>query len=285
MTNHEDFEGLAAGYAFHALEPEDEQLLAAHLLTCASCARLVADTAALGAAFAGLVTPEPTPPPPADLRARILAAAAAEPREPLEPREPPERNAEPAREAAPVAARPYTGHPSASRPVQRDAGAPGRSPRRLRRSRLLVGAVAAIIGIGVAVPATLAVSGNDKPPSSTSALAQALLKSGAREVTLHSETGSSVAKAVLNDRGVVMVASGLPVNDKSRTTYVLWAADRNGSQTPVATFDVSGGSPVLVSASKLPAEAADISQVAISYESGRKAPVKPSDVVLSGSTA
>ena len=45
MSDHEDFEGLAAGYALHALEPEEEQRLAAHLLTCQDCARLVADAA------------------------------------------------------------------------------------------------------------------------------------------------------------------------------------------------------------------------------------------------
>src|SRR5258708_39692490 len=76
---HADFEALAAGYALHALEPEDEQRLSAHLVSCPECARLVADTASLGAAFTDLLEPE-TPPP--GLRERILAAATAESRGP-----------------------------------------------------------------------------------------------------------------------------------------------------------------------------------------------------------
>src|SRR5438132_13164530 len=92
---HAEYEALAAGYALHAREPEDEQLLSAHLVTCLSCARLVADTALLGAAFADLLEPETTSP---GLRDRVLAAAAAQPRslpEPLgAPRIPPAMSTE-----------------------------------------------------------------------------------------------------------------------------------------------------------------------------------------------
>ena len=75
-ADHSDFEALAAGYALHALEPEDEQRLSAHLMTCRECARIVADTASMGAAFTELL--DAVPPPPG-LRERILAAATAAP--------------------------------------------------------------------------------------------------------------------------------------------------------------------------------------------------------------
>jgi hypothetical protein len=274
MTEHEDFEGLAAGYALHALEPQDEQRLAVHLLTCQSCARLVADTAALGAAFAGFLEPEP---PPAGLRERILAAAVAEPRA-----------------AIPLPADSATG-PAAERSARPTAApvAPRRPDdkvhHRLRmrrmqvRGRVAVGVLAAAVGIGVAVPVTLAVSDGGKASNPNTALAQLLLEPHAREVTLRGPSPAALARAVLTDNGVYLLADGLPVNDRTRSIYVLWAAKTPGAPAAVATFDVRNGSPVQLTATKLPFKRVDISQMAISYEPGRKAPDRPSDVVLSGS--
>lgn len=286
MTGHDEFEGLAAGYALHSLEPDDEQQLAAHLLTCPSCARMVADTAALGAAFADSLTPEP---PPAGLRDRILAAAAAEP-----------RTTTPAGETGlsrPPAEQPPL--PSGAEPVapprrRQLVGGSGRARghrggdgnrRGKVTGRLAVGVLAAAVGVGVAVPVTLAVSDRNAPATSSSALAQWLLAPGAREVTLTGIGTTSVAKAVLTDRGVYLVADGLPVNDRARSTYVLWAGDSNGKLRAVTTFDVRGGSPVQLTAAALPIKMSDVTKVAVSYELGRSAPASPTKVVLSGTTA
>lgn len=274
MTEHEDFEGLAAGYALHALEPQDEQRLAVHLLSCQSCARLVADTAALGAAFAGFLEPEP---PAAGLRERILAAAVAEPRPiPLPADSAPGASAE----------RSFPTAQSAAGPPRRPGGA---APHRSRvrrmplRGRVAVGVLAAAVGIGVAVPVTLAVSDSGKRSNPNTVLAQLLLEPHAREVTLRGSAPAALARAVLTDNGVYLLADGLPVNDRTRSIYVLWAAKTPGAPTAVATFDVRNGSPVQLTATKLPFRMADISQLAVSYEPGRKAPARPSDVVLSGS--
>ncbi|HEX4015650.1 MAG TPA: anti-sigma factor [Frankiaceae bacterium] len=266
-TDHTEYEALAAGYALHALEPEDEQQLSVHLLTCSACARLVADTAALGSAFTGLLGPEEPPP---GLRERILAAAAAEPRR---------------TDVEVVPAEPVT-RPARSEAVTPPVviARPGR-PRRRVRERFLVGALAAAIGVGVAVPVTLAASNHGASSTTNDALAQALLQANAHEVTLKGTTGTSLAKAVLSDQGVYLLADGLPVNDRSRSVYVLWAANAAGQRQPVATFDVRSGSPVQLTASKLPFSSTQIHQLAISYEPGRSAPTQPSDVVLSGSTA
>ncbi len=268
---HAEYEALAAGYGLHALEPEDEQRLSAHLLTCLSCARLVADTALLGAAFADLLDAEP---PPAGLRDRILAAAAAQPRTPIEslafPRIPPVESA-----------------PSAPPRVVPAPHAPPKSTGRRwqLRERFLVGALAAAIGVGVAVPVTLAASDRGSSTSSNTALAQALLQPNAREVTLRGTTGAVLARAVMSDQGMYLLANGLPINDRSRSIYVLWAANEQGQRRAIATFDVRGTSPVQMSADKLPFTAAQIRQLAISYEPGRSAPAQPSDVVLSGTAA
>jgi len=268
---HADYEALAAGYGLHALEPEDEQRLSAHLVTCLSCARLVADTALLGSAFADLLEPEVPPP---GLRDRILAAATAQPRALPEPLTVPRA---PQADSAPGAPAESASSPLApSRPSGR---------RRQLRERFLVGALAAAIGVGVAVPVTLAASDHGSGTAGNTALAQALLQRNAQEVTLKSATGASLARAVMSDKGVFLLADGLPVNDRSRTVYVLWAADTQGQRRAVATFDVRGGAPVLLSVDKMPFTPAQVRQLAISYEPGRSAPTQPSDVVLSGTTA
>jgi len=271
MSDHDEFEGLAAGYALHALEPEDEQRLAVHLMTCQSCARLVADTASLGAAFADLIA-HAAEPPPAGLRDRILAAAAAEPRESTVSREPPLA---------------LGSHPEDRPPI---TVTPQRSPasrvRRMQlRGKIAVGVLAAAVGIGVAVPVTWAVSDNGRPSVTNSALAQWLLEPNAREVTLRSSSGSGVAKAVMTDKGVFLLADGLPVNDRSKSIYVLWAGNGKGARAAIATFDVRGRSAVQLTATRLPMKSSDINNVAISYEPGRSAPSNPSDVVLSGIAA
>lgn len=273
-AHHEEFEALAAGYALHALEPEDEQRLSAHLVTCRSCARLVADTASLGAAFAGLLEPE-TPPP--GLRARILAAAMAEPRplpEPVAAQRTPEVVSTPAVPPGPVAPAPVP--PVA--PAPRSSG--GR--RWQLRERLAIGALAAAVGVGVAVPVTLAAADHGSSTPGNTALAQWLLQRDAQEVTLKGASGNGLAKAVLTDQGVYLLANGLPVNDRSRSIYVLWAANAAGQRLAVTTFDVRSGADVQLTASKLPISSAEIRELAISYEPGRSAPAQPSDVVLTG---
>jgi len=43
VTSHDQWDELAAGYALHALEPDEEQRFAEHLATCAECAATLRD--------------------------------------------------------------------------------------------------------------------------------------------------------------------------------------------------------------------------------------------------
>lgn len=104
-------------------------------------------------------------------------------------------------------------------------------------------------------------------------------------MTLKSASGTAHAKAVLTPTGGVIVAGGLPANDRQRTTYVLWAANTSGARSAIAAFDVTGSEPVQIAAARLPFAVNDVSQILISYEPGRAAPPEPSDVVLSGNGA
>ncbi len=82
---------MAVGWALHALEPDEEILVAAHLPDCAECTRIVADTEQVGAAL-GLSIPEVTP--SAELEQRILAVTATPQASPVvSPPPPPPRPA------------------------------------------------------------------------------------------------------------------------------------------------------------------------------------------------
>jgi hypothetical protein len=245
---------------------------------------LVADTAALGTAFADFLPPEP---PPAGLRERILAAAAAEPRaltmadDEVWPA--PDTSAA---EGSPAASTEAAKPSSRRRLVRRGTGGAGGHPPRTRRNRLsgkvAVGVLAAAVGVGIAVPVTLAVADRSTATTSSTALAQWLLSPNAREVTLTGADSHSVAKAVVADGGMALVADGLPINDRTSSVYVLWAGDQQGVLRPVTTFDVRGGGPVQLTAGTLPFKTSDVREVAISSEQGRTAPATPTKVLLSG---
>jgi len=74
---HEGWDALAVGYALSALEPDEEAVFLAHLADCDRCPETVAEALRTVGDLA-LVVPEEIPPP--DLRARLMAAVAAEPR-------------------------------------------------------------------------------------------------------------------------------------------------------------------------------------------------------------
>ncbi|HEX4016604.1 MAG TPA: anti-sigma factor, partial [Frankiaceae bacterium] len=226
--------------------------------------RIVADTASLGAAFAELLDVEP---PPAGLRERILAAATAEPRLPRLPRDAtPDPMARPTSPAVGYSSEPRIAPAAPARVVPRQ--------RRFLRERAAIGALAAAIAVAVAVPVTLAASHHG---SSSGVAAQA--------VTLTAGSGSGVGKAVVTDQDVFLLADGLRSNDAASSIYVLWVQASDGQPKPVATFDVAGSAPLQLAATKLPYSGSQIRRLAVSLESGRKAPARPTDVVLSGTAA
>ena len=77
--SHDEFTGLAAGYALSTLDAEDLKLFEAHLTSCPECRAAVADFRPLVDGMSRMTDEaEPTP----ALRDRIVAAAMAEPRHP-----------------------------------------------------------------------------------------------------------------------------------------------------------------------------------------------------------
>ena len=272
---------LAAGYALHALEPEDEQRLSAHLLTCHSCARLVADTA-VARARRSLSCSTPEPPPPG-LRARILAAATAEPRGrprpashgPMAPPTSTRRPLAPApiRPSAPAAAGPRSLPGSAG--CFASARRRGRSRCRHRRRRRRPGDAGRVPPrLSRAAPqrAGAVVAGTRRPHGHPDGQRQRCSGEGRR------------------DRPGHLPACRRPPDQRCRrsTVYVLWAANAAGvSARPVATFDVHGSAPVAAHGRRSCPSARLTDPPGWRSRSSRAArrPRSPTDVVLSGTAA
>jgi hypothetical protein len=76
---HGEWDALAVGWALSALDPEDEERFAEHLPGCAQCTATVRESLYTVADLA-YALPDEAPPP--SLKARLMAAVAAEPRTP-----------------------------------------------------------------------------------------------------------------------------------------------------------------------------------------------------------
>ena len=271
--DHEAFDELAVGWALHALEPEDETLFARHLLGCPHCARTVAETQdVMGAMAADLPAAEPSE----GLRARLRAAVAQtdQVRRPAAPRRP----ADP----APVAPREADTHPGLRLPSTLPAAA--RPPLHQRALLLtLAAAVAGIVGLGVWNVALS--SDRDRAvevAAEQGAVVEKLLRPGARVLTqLSDDDGRPLATVVARDGDLQVVSQGLPVNDDTAETYVLWGVG-DDAPVPLGTFDVERSRLDVQPVVSPPTGAGSFSQYAVSLEPGRQPPPEPSEVVATG---
>src|SRR3954454_22555935 len=207
---HARFEELAAGHALNALEPGDEEAFLAHLAGCAVCERDLAEHLETAAHLAYAADPVPLP---AALLGRIRAEVAATGR------------------AMPPA-------PAVSLDVER-----GRRGRPVL-SRTALGAAAAAVLVLALLSWNVALQ-HDRSQTRQRAdrltSAVSVLERGDRLVPLADDSGRSVATAVMEgDRKMSLVVDGLPANDRSSSTYVLWQTSATGARA-VGAFDVSGG--------------------------------------------
>jgi anti-sigma-K factor RskA len=254
------YDELAVGWALHALEPEDDARFARHLPTCERCARTVAETSEVMAAMAhDLPAAEPSP----QLRDRLRAAV--EGTEQLPPR---------TAAAAPAPApRPERAQPSPHRAQTR---------RTLLPRALVAAAVAAVVGLGVWVAALD--RARDDLRSTVAAQEQAvaeLLRPGNATIAPLTADERQVATVVVRDGAVQVVADGLPRNDTSSETYVLWGL---GAGDPVAlgAFDVERTQIEVHTVGSGGTGPDGFPEYGISIEPGRQAPSAPTEVVATG---
>ncbi|MDP9465808.1 MAG: anti-sigma factor [Actinomycetota bacterium] len=280
---HESFDELAVGWALHALEPEEEELFAAHLPTCPRCVQTVAETTDVMGAMAGDLPPAD---PSAQLRDR-LRAAVAETEQVSPSAGDVERTARP---VPPVAAyRPAPG----PRPEAPASGAhrapfplgpvePPPTWRRMLPNALVAAAVAAILALGTW---NVVLSSAREEAQATAAeqaeLVDALLAPGEATIAPLSADGTTVATVVARDDQVQVVTHGLAPNDVQDQTYVVWGTGA-GSPAPLGTFDVTSPQPALWTVGSAASGRDGYTGYAVSLEPGRQAPPEPSDIVASG---
>ena len=275
-TDHDPFDELAVGWALHALEPEDEAVFLRHVSSCPRCARTVAETEeVMGALAADLPVAEPSE----GLRARLRDAVA---------------RTEQVHRAAPPAgtdvgpADPEPGEadtePGLRLPSTTPHPAGGRVPPQQRALLFaLAASVAGIVGLGVWNVALS--SDRDRAVEAAaeqSAVVEELLRPGARVVAqMSDDDGRPLATVVTVDGGLQVVSQGLPVNDDSAETYVLWGVGNDGA-VALGTFDVDRSRLDVHAVVSPPTGAGSFAQYAVSLEPGRQPPPVPSEVVATG---
>lgn len=253
MSDHEQFEELAVGYALNALEPEDEDTFTRHLATCPPCGQLLAEMRCLAGHVA--YATDPAPPPP-ELAEAITAAV---------------RGADVRRPPAPVI-------------VVEPAGIPGQ-PRRLGTSRRVLVAAAASVAILLGLSSwvtALRLDGANKSRR-ISAAEQVLVKigNGARLVPLRPVSTAAAASGfvALDGQQVQLVLDGLPPNG-SAETYVSWVSLDGGRPQALGAFDVTRRGVVVIDVGTVAPQLDATATFAVSREPGHAPPDAPTDTLL-----
>ncbi|ONI89824.1 hypothetical protein ALI22I_15130 [Saccharothrix sp. ALI-22-I] len=238
----------------HALEPDEEARLRAHLPECARCRQAVRSTQEVTATLGGSLRQYE---PPQRLRTRLMAAIEDTPQAHVPVAEP---------------------IPLEPRRRSRSGGGWGR--------KLLLAAAALVVvaGIGVVGVRFDQLSDQVAQQDIQADQLQRALRIAADPETdravLRTDSGDVLAVLMSGDDAAAILPMKLPSNDAARQVYVVWGL---GGPTPVAlaTFDVAAdNSDVRLLAWS--ADAHEHNGFGISLEPGRQAPVKPSAVLASG---
>lgn len=252
---HDEYDGLAVGWALHALEPGEEHSFADHLATCVRCQRLVHESEeALGELAYAVALVDP----PAQLLDRIRHATGASDAMPG-------RLGRPHRQPTPI----------------------GRASRMLRWAAPAMAAALVLVALlGWNVALRHRAQQDQRLAAERQAVISQLAQSTTRAALV--DGAQRTVGYVLQRGSSVEIASGGPAlnglapNDRARTTYVLWAVQRSGGPSiAVGTFDV-----VRRSLDVRPVHNAQlhdgVTGFAVSREPGRGVPQRPSEVVATG---
>jgi anti-sigma-K factor RskA len=249
-VSHAEWDELAAGHALDALEPADEQRLAAHLADCAHCRHRLDDYALVAAQLGSLADEED--PAPAWPRVRPIAIAD-------------------------IAGAARTSICEQDRRVAR----PSRpTPALWRRPRLLAAAAVVLLIAAGAIGWQAGARSGTAPAAA--ALRACRQQAGCQLVTLHdARTGSSA-----NDRAAIVVDAGraslVPLKlaaVPAAHMYVLWQMPRDHSPVAITTFRLTDRQ---TPSTALAAKYSDTAAFAISLEPNGSALRRPTDILALG---
>ena len=235
---------MAGAFVLGALEPSDDAAVRAHLATCPEAHEEIAE---LGGVLPALAESVPVVEPPDGLKARIMAAAAADLEEPtgrpvvaaapgavVPPPAAAAQPAEPAPAPAPGAAEPIA-FPSASertaQPSRTSAGA----------WILRIAAVLAIVGlVGWNLLLQNQLNASQAYQESVAAVLDAAAQPGALTAILTPDDGTGSGLAAVSADGTITLAMHDMAPTTGSTVYTTWAIGSDG--VPVALGDFTVGS-------------------------------------------
>jgi anti-sigma-K factor RskA len=250
---------LAPGFVLGALEATEADAVRRHL---ADCPEAHAEVEELGGVVGHLLADVEPAEPPAGLRARILAAAAADAERP----------------AAPV--------PAESRPPAAPEPIPFRRPDAPRRGTsagawvLRIAAVVAIVALGawnVLLQGQLGRLESDQ--AGIAAVLDAAALPGSQLAILSGEGGVRGAAAVRSDGSVVLAVEGLAATTGSEV-YETWLIPGDGTPVPVGGFEVGADGFATFETRSGPGEAGAIVALTLEPSPGATTPTLP--IVASG---
>ena len=265
---HAQFDELAAGYALHALEPDEELRFLRHAGQCGRCAAALADYAEVAAALAGTApAAEPSP----ELAARIMAAVADEMPRAGQPASRPDAAGQASQGAA---ASPLPASPLPASPL------PGPWWRQPRARRLkLAAAAAAVVIAGAGVWGGLAATGGG---TAQRPLAGCVRARQCSEVVLTDAAHQRDATVIISGGSVWLQPASLAADHAPRQVYVLWQITGRHIPLAVGSFDVRPGAQAPIRIGALAAPYHGTWAFAVSLEHGRTIPASPSRPVALG---
>ncbi|HET6816465.1 MAG TPA: anti-sigma factor [Mycobacteriales bacterium] len=241
---------LAAGYALHALEPDDEAIFTSHLAGCQTCQQTLDDHSLVAAQLASLADDAATAAPPWSRIRPVIATA-------------PDRSE--SRQPQPSPAPPADGVVLQMR----------------RRHARLLAAAAAVVGlIGIGVAGWQVTSRSHGSGGVPSAVAACKSSPGCHVVRLLAEGKVEAGDVLVRGGSASVVPTAMPALDASHV-YVLWQMPRDGRPTPVTALpDIATSKAGRSVSLAIPYD--DTAAFAMSVERADQVPTQPTKVVAVG---
>ena len=257
---------MAGAFVLGALEPSEDAAVRAHLASCGDAHDEIAE---LGGVLPALAASVPVVEPPAGLKARIMAAAAAD----LE-----QRSA-----ATGLATHaPATQAPEADAPVPPIAF-PTPSARQARRTRSSAGMwalrIAAVIAIVALGGWNLLLQGQLNAAKSyqqgVAAVLETAAKPGSVTAILTADGGAGSGLGAVSATGEVTLAMHDLARTTGQTVYEAWVIGGDGVPIPLGSFTVGSSGTGYLQGTGLPAANDIVLAVTLEPAAGAKTPTPP----------
>ena len=258
----DDVREMAGAFVLGALEPAEERAIRAHL---ASCGDAHEEIAGLGGVLPALAEIVPMIEPPAALKGRIMAAAAAE----LAGRE---GARTPAPSSEPIA------FPTPSARAERDAlrGRPSTGTWLLRIAAVL--AIAALGGWNLLLQSQL--SAGQAYEQAVAQVLRSASQPGALTAILSADVGTGSGLAAVSSSGDVTLAMQDLAPTSGDQVYEAWVIGGDGTPVPLGSFKVGANGTASFTAGGLPATAGIV--LALTREPGPGATTPTLPIVSKG---